>query len=87
MFGPCFKISLRKKKHYNIIIIVPVEINDAIYRMEGIHNIPTVFKKLCGMPSNKKRNTGVVDIFRSEQIKNDTMNEEISLFQHFQPIK
>ena len=55
--------------------------------MEGIHNIPTVFKKLCGMPSNKKRNTGVVDIFRSEQIKNDTMNEEISLFQHFQSIK
>ena len=63
IFGSCFKKYLWKKKYPNISIIVPVPLNDAIYRMEGIHKMPKFGKKVCGRTSDIKSKKMLMGIF------------------------
>ena len=48
IFGSCFK-NIYKKQYSNIGMIVTIEINDNIYRMEGTSKITTVGKKQVGI--------------------------------------
>ena len=56
-------------KKPNIVMIVPVKINDRISRMEGLNEIPTVGKEPRVRPSYMNKNMGVMDMFNSEHAK------------------
>ena len=43
--------------------------------MEGIHKMPTVGKKSRGRKFNTQRNNVMMDMFRSEHIKNSQITE------------
>ena len=45
-------LNIFMEEKYNIGIIVPAELTDVIYMMEGIHKILTVGKKPHGRPSS-----------------------------------
>ena len=62
MFVLSFKI-IYKKKHSNIVIIVPISINNFSSIMERLHKFPTVIKKPHGRPSRMKKNMVKMALF------------------------
>ena len=75
------------EEKYNIGIIVPAELTDVIYMMEGIHKILTVGKKPHGRPSSINLKQWIMYIFRCDHIKNDRLTEELPLSQNYQKIE
>ena len=52
----------------NIGIIVPLYLNDVIYRMEVLQKFTTLTNRLCGGPFDMNIKKGVMDIFRYDNI-------------------